>query len=237
MYDFYCGEILLFDKPIHWSSFDIVNKVRIEIKKKYGKKLKVGHAGTLDPLASGLLILCTGKMTKQIENFQHLDKEYQAVIKFGATTPSFDLETQPDNFFEIKHINLDLLNETLNNFIGIQMQRPPNFSAKKINGETAYVNARLGKDFEIKKNEIEIKKIEIIEHNLPEQVTIRMTVSKGTYIRSFANDLGIKLNSGAYLQKLIRTKIGDYNVQNALSIEDFIENLKNIDTTHNSINN
>lgn len=219
--DFYAGEVLLFDKPQNWSSFDVVNKVRIQIKMKYGKKLKVGHAGTLDPLATGLLILCTGKKTKQIESFQGKDKEYIATIKFGATTPTYDLESEPDKFFETKHITKELVKETLDSFIGKQLQTPPIFSAKKINGEKAYISARMGKDVKMKKSEIEIKEIEILETNLPKEIKIRMVVSKGTYIRSFAYDLGQKLNSGGHLKRLIRTKIGNFLLEDAYSIEDF----------------
>lgn len=219
--DFYAGEVLLFDKPQNWSSFDVVNKIRIQIKMKYGKKLKVGHAGTLDPLATGLLILCTGKKTKQIESFQGKDKEYIATIKFGATTPTYDLESEPDKFFETKHITNELVKETLDSFIGKQLQTPPIFSAKKINGEKAYINARMGKEVKMKKSEIEIKEIEILETNLPEEIKLRMVVSKGTYIRSFAYDLGQKLHSGGYLKRLIRTKIGNFLLEDAYSIKDF----------------
>lgn len=221
MLNFYEGETLLLDKPKEWSSFDVVNKTRILIKRKFGKKLKVGHAGTLDPLATGLLILCTGRKTKTISSFSNLDKEYIAKIAFGATTPSYDLETEPDAHFEKSHINLELLEKTLEEFKGKQLQRPPIFSAKKVNGEKAYINARLGKEIEVRKQEIEIKEIEILKNNLPDEIEVRLLVSKGTYIRSFAHDLGQKLNSGAYLKNLIRTKIGNFELKNAYSIEEF----------------
>ncbi|MBN2893254.1 MAG: tRNA pseudouridine(55) synthase TruB [Bacteroidales bacterium] len=221
MLNFYTGEILLFDKPREWSSFDVVNKTRILIKIKFGKKLKVGHAGTLDPLATGLLILCTGKKTKEISEFSGLDKEYIATIAFGNTTPSYDLETEPDKFYKTEQITEDKLIEALKTFEGKQMQTPPIFSAKKINGEKAYINARLGKEVEVRQQEIDIKEIEVLDANLPHEVKIRMVVSKGTYIRSFAHDLGQKLNSGAYLKNLIRTKIGNFDLKNAYSLEDF----------------
>ncbi|MBN2662314.1 MAG: tRNA pseudouridine(55) synthase TruB [Bacteroidales bacterium] len=228
MYDFFEGQMLLINKPKEWTSFDVVNKVRNVIRRKYEKKLKVGHAGTLDPLASGLLILCTGKMTKKIADFSGLDKEYIAEITFGATTPTYDLEAEPDTFFDKEHITEDLLNYTLAKFIGKQNQSPPIFSAKKINGQKAYEIARKGKDFEMKKVEVEFKEIQLLEHNLPNNATIRLKVSKGTYIRSFAFDLGQKLNSGAYLSDLIRTKIGDYNLNEATELNDFQEKVNNI---------
>ena len=219
--DFYAGEVLLLDKPKTWSSFDVVNKIRILIKIKFGKKLKVGHAGTLDPLATGLLILCTGKKTKTINDFIGLDKEYIATIKFGETTPSYDSETEPDGFFKTDHITEKLLQETVKSFIGKQMQTPPIYSAKKVNGEKAYINARLGKEIKLKQSEINIKEIEILDINLPDEITVRMTVSKGTYIRSFAYDIGKRMNSGAYLKHLKRTKIGNFLLKDAYSIETF----------------
>lgn len=228
MKDFYEGEILLLDKPQKWTSFDIVNKVRIAINHKFGQKLKVGHAGTLDPLATGLLILCTGRMTKKINDFAGLDKEYVAKINFGATTPSYDKETQFDKHFETNHITLELVENVLKSFIGQQLQMPPAYSAKRVDGTKAYIKARKGKTMEIKPSEIEIKEIEILEHNLPQTVSVRMSVSKGTYIRSFAYDLGNKLNSGAYLDQLRRTKIGEYSIQNAQTIDAFIEFINNL---------
>jgi len=235
--NFYAGEVLLIDKPLEWTSFDIVNKTRITIARRFGKKLKVGHAGTLDPLATGLLIICTGKKTKSISEFSGLDKEYVAKIKFGATTPSFDKETEPDNTsFEINHITEDFLIETLKKFEGKQLQLPPKFSAKKVNGERAYINARKGKDIEIKPVEVEFKEIEVIEHDLPNYVTIRLLVSKGTYIRSFANDLGIKLDSGAYLDELRRTKIGNFDIESAITIDEFQQEVDSMDIDSQNIN-
>ncbi len=225
--NFYDGEILLFDKPKTWTSFDVVNKTRITIRQKFGKKLKVGHAGTLDPLATGLLILCTGKKTKTIAELSGKNKEYVATIAFGMTTPSYDLETEADKHFEISHITTELVQKELDGFLGKQLQTPPIFSAKKVNGEKAYINARLGKDVDIKKQEIEIFELEIVENKLPEELTVRMLVSKGTYIRSFAHDLGQKLNSGAYLKNLVRTKIGEFDLKDAYSIEEFQKLVQN----------
>jgi tRNA pseudouridine55 synthase len=179
-------------------------------------------------LASGLLILCTGKFTKKIEEFSNLNKEYIAKINFGASRPSFDKETEIDNQYETSHISEQLLIDTLKTFEGKQMQMPPIYSAKKINGEKAYINARKGRDVEVRPNEVEIYSINLIETKLPETATIKMDVSKGTYIRSFANDLGKKLNSGAYLDELERTKIGNYNIKDSYTIESFTEFLNNL---------
>lgn len=228
MYNFFEGQMLLINKPKEWTSFDVVNKVRNVIRRKYEKKLKVGHAGTLDPLASGLLILCTGKMTKKIADFSGLDKEYIAEISFGATTPTYDLESEPDTFFDKDHITEELLKETLDRFLGKQNQSPPIFSAKKINGQKAYEIARKGEDIEMKKVEVEFKEIELLEHDLPKTAKIRLKVSKGTYIRSFAYDLGKELNSGAFLSDLIRTKIGEFNIEDATELNDFQKNVDNL---------
>ena len=215
------GEVILIDKPLEWTSFDIVNKIRYTIRKKLNiKKIKVGHAGTLDPLATGLLIVCTGKMTKQIEKFQSQDKEYVTTLKLGATTPSFDRETEEDNTFKYEHITEDLFKNTLQKFIGETEQIPPVFSAKKVNGQKAYIAARKGKDIELKPNKIVINAIEIIEFNLP-YVKIKVNCSKGTYIRALGRDIGKELNSGAYLYDLRRTKNGEYNVNNAMLIGEF----------------
>ncbi len=230
MLNFYEGELLLFNKPSEWTSFDVVNKVRNLIRKKHGRKIKVGHAGTLDPLATGLMIICTGKMTKKISEFSGLDKEYISEITFGATTPSYDRETEPDQFFDNKHITLDLLNETLKtNFLGKQTQIPPIYSAKKINGEKAYEKARRGEDVKMRKTEVEFKEIEILEHDLPTKASIRLLVSKGTYIRSFAFDLGEKLNSGAYMSNLKRTNIGNYKLEDAFELDEFQKLVDNQD--------
>ena len=220
-YDFIAGEILLFNKPLKWTSFDVVNKVRYMISHKINRKLKVGHAGTLDPLASGLVILCTGKKTKQIINFQNLEKEYIATFQFGATTPSFDLETEIDKHYPNKHITKAKIEEVIKTFIGEQEQIPPVFSAKKINGKRAYINARKGIETKMRPSIIKIYNISIIEESLPDTITIKVNCGKGTYIRALARDFGVKLDSGAHLIKLKRTKIGDYNINNAISIKDF----------------
>jgi tRNA pseudouridine55 synthase len=222
--NFFEGEVLLFNKPKDWTSFDVVNKVRNVIRRKYGKKLKVGHAGTLDPLATGLLIVCTGKMTKRINEFSGLDKEYIATINFGATTPSYDKETQINKEYSKEHITSDILNNTLDTFLGRYQQTPPIYSAKKINGKKAYESARNGEDVKLKAVEVEFKEIEILDTDLPDSAVIRLLVSKGTYIRSFANDLGQKLNSGAYLSDLKRTKIGSFELKDAFDIN-YFENL------------
>ena len=220
------GQVILFDKPLEWTSFNIVKKTRNLLRRKYGyKKIKVGHAGTLDPLATGLLIVCTGKFTKQIEKYQAQKKEYIATIKLGQTTPSFDLETEVDNEFPFNHITEELLKETLKKFIGEQKQIPPNFSAKFINGKRAYVKARNGEDFEIKPNNIFIYDIAILEFDLP-IIKIKISCSKGTYIRALARDIGVLLNSGAHLTGLRRTQIGEFNVNDALTIEYFEDLLK-----------
>ncbi len=226
--DFYKGEIILINKDKGWTSFDVVNKVRNIIRRKYGQKLKVGHAGTLDPLASGLLIICTGKKTKSINEFMGLDKEYIATVGFGATTPSYDLETDFDNHYPTDHLTEELLQKTLETFKGIQKQTPPIFSAKKIKGQKAYNIARKGKQVDIKEVEVNFKEIELLEANLPEQALIRLLVSKGTYIRSFAHDLGQKLGTGSYLKDLIRTKIGNFSLEDSMTITEFEQLVKNI---------
>ncbi len=227
--DFQEGKLILIDKPLEWTSFDIVNKVRYLISKKLQiKKIKVGHAGTLDPLATGLLIVCTGKFTKLIETYQGQEKEYIATIKLGATTPSFDRETEEDNIYEWSHITLEALNRVIPSFIGEIDQVPPVFSAKKIDGKRSYESARKGLDIELKPNKIVIYSIEIIKFELP-MVTVKLVCSKGTYIRSFARDLGAALQSGAYLIDLRRTKIGEFSVENAQGIKEFEEKLKSLE--------
>ena len=219
------GMILPFDKPREWTSFDMVNKIRRELCKKAGiKKLKVGHAGTLDPLATGLLILCVGKATKQIESIQELPKEYLAEITFGATTPSFDLETAFDQQFAWEHITDSLLVEKLNDFKGKILQVPPVFSAKKFDGVRAYEFAREGIKKEMKAVEIEIYELEIMNFKSP-VLQLRVRCSKGTYIRSLARDLGEKLQSGGYLSNLRRTAIGEYHVDEAETLENFQKKL------------
>jgi len=219
------GTIILIDKPLNWTSFDVVNKIRWEIKKRFKiKKLKVGHAGTLDPLATGLLLICTGKKTKEIEKLQNSDKEYIAVIEFGHTTPSYDLETNFDNTYPYDHITKKLLEETLKNFHGEITQFPPMYSAKLVNGKRAYLFAHKGKQVQMNPHVVNIKELEILSFELP-QLTLRIKCSKGTYIRSLANDIGKALASGAYLKSLRRTTSGNYSINNAKSIEQFIEDL------------
>ncbi len=220
------GKILFFDKEIGWTSFDVVNKLRVSLRDYLGiKKIKVGHAGTLDPLASGLVIVCTGKATKQIDSFLGLDKEYIAEIKLGATTPSFDLETSIDNTYPIDHISPEILYQTLDQFRGDIEQVPPIFSAKQINGKRAYDLARQGETVELKKQIVRINELEILRFEKP-FLEIRVNCSKGTYIRSLANDIGKALNSGAYLSALRRTRIGEYHVKDAENVSDFVKKLR-----------
>ena len=219
------GEIVLIDKPINWTSFNVVKKVSILIKKKYHlKDLKVGHAGTLDPLATGLLVICTGKNTKKISTLQDSNKEYIATIEFGKTTPSFDLETEFDKEYPVKHVTKELIKEKLKDFLGEIEQVPPIYSAKYINGRRAYKIARKGTEIVLKPNKVFISELEILDFKNP-ILTIRILCSKGTYIRSFARDIGLSLNSGAYLKALKRTISGDYKIKDALSIEEFQEKL------------
>jgi len=221
------GQVLLIDKPLHWTSFDIVNKLRYAIIKKFNiKKFKVGHAGTLDPLASGLLIVCVGKATKTIHQFQNLDKEYTGKFFLGATTPSYDLETEVNQNFDTRHITKELIRETAEKFTGKIQQKPPIYSAVKKNGKKLYEHARKGETVEIKPREVEIKEFEILSVNLPE-VSFRVKVSKGTYIRSLAYDFGKALHSGAYLSELRRTKIGDFSVDKAQTFDQWIAQLNN----------
>ncbi|MCP4977723.1 MAG: tRNA pseudouridine(55) synthase TruB [Maribacter sp.] len=214
--DFLDGQILLIDKPLGWSSFQAVNKLKWAIRKKFDlKKIKIGHAGTLDPLATGLLLICTGKFTKKINDLQGHIKEYTGTITLGATTPSFDLETEINDTFPINHITEQLIHETTSNFIGNIEQVPPVFSALKKDGKRLYEYAREGKEVEIKKRSVTISEFEIINVNLPE-IDFRVVCSKGTYIRSLAHDFGKALHSGGHLSALRRTKIGDFNVNKAL---------------------
>ncbi|AUC83194.1 tRNA pseudouridine(55) synthase TruB [Lacinutrix sp. Bg11-31] len=228
--DYQTGQVLLIDKPLNWTSFQVVNKLRWEIRQAFNiKKIKVGHAGTLDPLATGLLIICTGKMTKQIDTFQGQVKEYTGTITLGGTTPSFDLESEINETFPTKHITEDLIHETTKQFIGEIDQFPPVFSALKKDGKRLYEYARAGEAVEIKSRKITINEFEITKIDASTalstssiNVGFRVICSKGTYIRSLANDFGKALNSGGHLSALRRTKIGDFHVDNALSKEDFI---------------
>lgn len=215
------GKMLLINKPVGWTSFQIVNKVRWLIKSQYDlKKIKVGHAGTLDPLAEGLLILCTGKWTKKIDEFQSQDKVYSGVFRLGATTPSFDLETEINSRQSIEHIDKNILLKSTNKFIGDQFQIPPIYSAIKQNGKKLYEYARKGETIELKKRKINISEFKITKIELP-KVHFKVKCGKGTYIRSLANDYGLELKSGAYLYKLKRERIGNFNLKDAISIEEF----------------
>lgn len=220
--DFVEGEILYFDKPYEWSSFDVVNRVRGAICRFLKqKKLKVGHAGTLDPLATGVMIICTGKATKRIEELQYGVKEYVATMQLGATTPSFDMEHPVDATYPTDHINRELIEETLKKFMGEIWQIPPVYSAIKVDGKRAFDYARKGKDVELKPKLLVIDEIEILEFDQEKMLlTIRVVCSKGTYIRALARDIGEALNSGAYLTALRRTRVGDVRIEQCLKIEE-----------------
>lgn len=224
--DYKNGQVLLIDKPLEWTSFQAVNKLRWHIKQRFGiKKIKVGHAGTLDPLATGLLIICTGKQTKQIHIYQGQVKEYTGTFTIGATTPSYDLETEIDKKYPIAHISEELIKQSAIQFIGDIQQKPPIFSAIKKDGKRLYELARKGETTEIKARNVTIFEFEITKINLPE-IEFKVACSKGTYIRSLAFDFGKALGSGAYLSSLRRTKIGDFSVDKAVSIEHFIKKLE-----------
>ncbi|MEY8869372.1 tRNA pseudouridine(55) synthase TruB [Meridianimaribacter flavus] len=223
--DVLSGQVLLIDKPLHWTSFQAVNKLRWEIRQAFNiKKIKVGHAGTLDPLATGLLVICTGKMTKQINIFQGQVKEYTGTFVLGSTTPSYDLETEIDQTYPTEHISEALIHETTKQFIGDIEQYPPVFSAIKKDGKRLYEFARAGEAVEIKSRTVHISEFEITSIN-GNSVEFRVVCSKGTYIRSLANDFGKALNSGAHLSVLRRTKIGDFSVDDAVTPKKFIEQL------------
>ncbi len=227
--DFKAGTILSFDKPLTWTSFGLVSKVRYLLCKHIGeKKLKVGHAGTLDPLATGVLIICTGKATKQIDTLQAKTKEYVATLQLGATTPSFDLETPVDATFPTAHITPESTAEVLQTFVGTIEQVPPSFSACKVDGKRAYDLARQGKEVELKPKQLVIDEIELLNFDARSmQATIRVVCSKGTYIRALARDIGLALGSGAHLTALRRTRIGDYRVEDCHTLESFISWLEN----------
>ncbi len=219
------GEILFFDKPLHWTSFQLVNKVKYAITKSQKiKKLKVGHAGTLDPLATGVMIICTGKATKRIEEFQYQTKEYIATLELGATTPSFDLEHEIDARYPTEHITIKLINETLPKFVGEIMQIPPVYSAVRVKGKRAYDYAREGEKIELKAKPLVIDEIEVLEF-ADNTLKIRVVCSKGTYIRALARDIGEALHSGAHLTALQRTRIGEITLDKCLSVEEFLEKL------------
>ena len=224
-YNFKEGATLLVNKPLTWTSFDVVNKIRYQLKKTLNvKKIKVGHAGTLDPLATGLLIICTGKYTKKLAEFQGLDKEYTGVITLGATTPSYDKETEIDATFSIEHITKELIESVRISMIGEQAQMPPVFSAIKVNGQPMYKKARAGQEVKRDPRTIKIHEFELTQIELPD-VQFRVVCSKGTYIRSLAYDFGKALNSGAHLAELCRTKIGDFQLENAWELDNLIKHI------------
>lgn len=226
-YNFTEGEVLLIDKPYGWTSFDVVNKIRCQLKYiQKIKKIKIGHAGTLDPLASGLLILCTGKFTKKIDTYQAFEKEYTGELHLGATTPSSDLETAVDKIYATEHITKEMVYETISKFIGEIDQIPPLFSAKKIDGERAYEYARRGDDMVLAKRKIFISEFEITRIEFP-KISFRVVCSKGTYIRSLVRDFGEALGSGAYLSALCRTRIGEFSLENAMGLVEFERMISN----------
>lgn len=223
------GEILYIDKPLHWSSFDAVKRVRgIMARRLKIKKMKVGHAGTLDPLATGVMIVCTGRATKRIDELQAHTKEYVATIALGATTPSYDLETEIDATFPTEHITREMVEETLKKFTGRIEQVPPAFSACKIDGKRAYKMARKGKEVELKAKILVIDEIELLEYS-QQSIVVRVVCSKGTYIRALARDIGAALNSGGHLTALRRTRVGDVKVEDCLTVDQAVEMLNNID--------
>jgi tRNA pseudouridine55 synthase len=226
IYDFRGGEMLLVDKPLEWTSFDVVNKLRWQLKQKTGiKRFKVGHAGTLDPLATGLLIICCGKATKTIDSFMGMPKEYTGTIVLGATRPSYDMETEIDQEFDLSEISDEDILKAVKTFIGEIQQVPPLYSAKKVDGKKAYDLARAGSDLKLKANAITIHEYEITRIELPE-VDFRVKCSKGTYIRSLAHDLGAALNNGGYLKALRRIAIGEYKIEDANSVDHWVTEIK-----------
>lgn len=226
--DFISGEVLYINKPLNWTSFTLVRKLRNKLCRKLGiKKLKVGHAGTLDPLATGVMIVCTGKKTKLIESFQYQTKEYIATIKLGETTPSFDLETAVDGVFPVEHVTQELVEVKLKDFIGEIEQVPPTYSACKVDGKRAYEFAREGQDVELKPKLLVIDEIELLDYSFPE-IRVRVVCSKGTYIRALARDIGVALGSGAHLTALERTRIGEVTLDQCIEgslIEEFVDAL------------
>ena len=234
LYDFRKGEVLLVDKPLHWTSFDVVNKLRYPLKHKYKiKRFKVGHAGTLDPLATGLLVICTGKMTKQINTFVIDNKEYTGTIQLGATTPSYDLETEIDKTFPTQHIDQSLVDSIIPQFTGEIKQTPPIYSAKKVDGKRAYDLARKGVEVTLKENDISILNLELklIEND---KILFKVSCSKGTYIRSLADDIGKALNSGGHLTELRRTGSGNFSIEHAKNVEEWVEIINNTEVLEDS---
>ena len=226
------GQTVLIDKPLGWTSFDVVKKIRWAIKNKYNlKKVKVGHAGTLDPLATGLLIICIGKHTKKIQEYMIGEKHYTGTFLLGKTTPSYDMETNFDNEFSIKHITTKQIQETTNSFIGVQDQYPPIFSAKKIDGKRAYDMARKGESIDLKPSTIEIVNFTTESEKFPE-INFSISCSKGTYIRSIASDFGKRLNSGATLIKLRRESSGNFNILDAIDVNEFVTQIEQCKNDH-----
>lgn len=223
--DVFKGEVFYVDKPLHWTSFNVVNRLRWKIKKVAGiKKIKVGHAGTLDPEATGVMIICTGKATKQIESFQSQTKEYIAELKLGATTPSFDMELPVNAVYPTEHITREMIDQVVSTFIGEIEQIPPIFSAVKIDGKRAYEYARNGQEIELKPKKLVIDEIEILNF-VPPTLTLRIVCSKGTYIRALARDIGFALNSGSFLTSLRRIRIGNVRIDDCWDIENLLKHL------------
>lgn len=223
------GEILYIDKPLTWTSFNVVNRLRGTLSRRLGiKKIKVGHAGTLDPLATGVIIVCTGRATKRIEELQAGVKEYVATIALGATTPSFDLETEIDATYPTEHITLSMVQDVLTQFTGTIEQTPPAFSACKVDGKRAYDLARKGKEVELKPRTLVIDEIELLEYS-PSSITLRIVCSKGTYIRALARDIGAALGSGGHLTALRRTRVGDATIDKCLSIDQANELIRTVE--------
>lgn len=230
-YNFEEGAVLLIDKPLQWTSFDVVNKVRYALKKSLNiKKIKVGHAGTLDPLATGLLIICTGKFTKKIDEYQALYKVYEGTLRLGATTPSFDGETEVDSVFPLDGLTDQVIRNNVQHFIGEIAQTPPIFSAIKVDGEPLYKKARKGEEAVIKSRQVMIHDFVINDIKLPD-VNFTVSCSKGTYIRSLAHEFGRKLNNGAYLTRLRRLQIGEYHVKDSWNLEDLIARINSLNRT------
>ena len=224
--DFQAGELILIDKPLTWTSFDVVNKVRYAVKRKLDvKKIKVGHSGTLDPMATGLLILCTGKYTKKLAELQGLNKKYTGVIKLGATTASYDSESDPENEVSVDHLSASQINEAKSQFEGQYLQDPPIFSAIKIKGQTAYKLARRGTEVKLDPREVEVFNFEITKIDLP-YISFEVHCKKGFYVRSLANDFGKALGVGGYLHELRRITVGNYNVSDAWILDEFIQSME-----------
>jgi len=236
MWDFEQGEVLAFDKPLRWTSFDLVAKIRWNLCRKIGKKkLKVGHTGTLDPLATGVVIVCTGKKTKLIDQLQYDVKEYVATLQLGATTPSYDMEKEVDATYPTAHITRTLIDTTIPQFLGEQWQVPPMFSAVQVNGKRAYEMARKGETVELKPKQLVIDEIEVLSFDAQTmQLTIRVVCSKGTYIRALARDIGERLNSGAYLTALRRIRVGNTRVEDCMTIDCFLEQLNDYEPLNRS---